>query len=99
MNSLVLDSLYERHWVKLKVGYVLAATFKGRKFLGFLILAFAVSLGSPFWFDLLNKLVKLRTSGKKEDGTEDDKKTSKAQQQQPVTVNVNTQQTGGEAVG
>jgi len=29
---------------------------------GFLITALAISLGAPFWFDLLNKLMQLRTS-------------------------------------
>lgn len=33
-------------------------------FLGFLITAIAISLGAPFWYDLLNKLMKLRTSVK-----------------------------------
>ncbi|MCX6276902.1 MAG: hypothetical protein NT004_02245 [Bacteroidetes bacterium] len=33
-------------------------------FWGFLITAIAISLGAPFWFDLLNKLMKLRTSTK-----------------------------------
>jgi hypothetical protein len=33
-------------------------------FPGWLITAFALSLGAPFWFDLLNKVVKLRTSVK-----------------------------------
>lgn len=32
--------------------------------LGWLITAFAVSLGAPFWFDLLNKFVNVRSSGK-----------------------------------
>jgi len=31
-------------------------------FLGWLITALAMSLGAPFWFDLLNKLMKLRSS-------------------------------------
>ena len=31
---------------------------------GWLITAFAVSLGAPFWFDLLNKFVNVRASGK-----------------------------------
>jgi hypothetical protein len=31
-------------------------------FWGFLVTAFAISLGSPFWFDLLNKLVQIRGS-------------------------------------
>lgn len=35
-----------------------------RHFLGFFITALAISLGAPFWFDLLNKLMKLRTSVK-----------------------------------
>lgn len=34
-------------------------------FLGFVITAAALSLGAPFWFDLLNKLVSLRSSGQK----------------------------------
>jgi len=33
-------------------------------FWGFLITAIAISLGAPFWFDLLNKIMKLRTSKK-----------------------------------
>jgi hypothetical protein len=32
------------------------------KVLGLLVTAFAVSLGAPFWFDLLQKLVRIRTS-------------------------------------
>ena len=32
--------------------------------LGWLLTAFAVSLGAPFWFDLLNKFVNLRGTGK-----------------------------------
>lgn len=35
-------------------------------FLGFLMTAIAISLGAPFWFDLLNKIMKLRTSSKEE---------------------------------
>ncbi len=32
-------------------------------FLGWIITAFAISLGSGFWFDILNKVVRLRSSG------------------------------------
>jgi hypothetical protein len=32
---------------------------------------FAVSLGAPFWFDVLNKLVNLRADGKKPETTEE----------------------------
>lgn len=34
------------------------------KVLGLLVTIFAVSQGAPFWFDLLNKLVNLRSTGK-----------------------------------
>jgi hypothetical protein len=37
------------------------------KILGWLITALAVSLGAPFWFDLLNRLVDIRGSGRKPD--------------------------------
>jgi hypothetical protein len=36
-----------------------------RHLLGFIITAAALSLGAPFWFDLLNKLVSLRSTGQK----------------------------------
>jgi hypothetical protein len=35
------------------------------KTVGLLITAFAISLGAPFWFDLLNKIVNLRIAGEK----------------------------------
>ena len=38
----------------------------GIHFFGFIVTAFAISLGAPFWFDLLNKLMKLRTSTRQE---------------------------------
>jgi hypothetical protein len=36
----------------------------GKKFAGLLLTVLALSLGAPFWFDLLNKLVNLRSAGK-----------------------------------
>jgi hypothetical protein len=36
----------------------------GEKLLGLLLTALAVSLGAPFWFDLLGRAVNLRSSGK-----------------------------------
>jgi hypothetical protein len=32
--------------------------------LGWLLTAFAISLGAPFWFDMLNKIINIRSSGK-----------------------------------
>lgn len=37
------------------------------KLFGFVLTAAALSLGAPFWFDLLNKIVNLRAAGKKPD--------------------------------
>jgi hypothetical protein len=85
-----------------KIGFVIGQTATSpRKILGFLILAFAVSLGSPFWFDLLNKLVKLRGTGTKEgddNGTASPAPAVKTQPQQ-VSVTVNTKKNGEEAAG
>lgn len=46
-----------------KLGYFFRLV--GHHFFGFLITAIAISLGAPFWFDLLNKVMKLRMTGKK----------------------------------
>lgn len=35
------------------------------KILGYIVTALAISMGAPFWFDLLNKLVNIRSSGDK----------------------------------
>jgi hypothetical protein len=45
-----------------KITYLLRLAY--HHFFGFLVTAIAISLGAPFWFDLLNKLVKIRTSKK-----------------------------------
>lgn len=80
--------------------YVIGQTFTLNKLLGFLITAFAISLGAPFWFDALNKLVNLRASGKKEDSnSSNNTKAITSAPQQPVIVNVSPQQTSEEAVG
>ncbi|RPH79952.1 MAG: hypothetical protein EHM80_06530 [Nitrospiraceae bacterium] len=34
------------------------------KIIGLLLTAIAVSLGAPFWFDVLNKLINIRSAGK-----------------------------------
>ena len=34
------------------------------KLLGWLLTAFAISLGAPFWFDMLNKVMNIRASVK-----------------------------------
>ncbi len=71
--------------------------------LGWLITAMAVTLGAPFWFDLLSKLISLRGSGSKISSTDDNNNNNKKNTPpnatpNPVTVNVNPNP-GEEAVG
>ncbi len=50
-------------WVKVRrFFYQFRYIFLGGNLWGYLLTVLALSLGAPFWFDLLNKLVKLRTS-------------------------------------
>ncbi len=46
-----------------KLWYVTKNAAKLSSILGFLITALALSLGAPFWFDLLKKLISIRSSG------------------------------------
>lgn len=41
---------------------------------GWITTTFAVTLGAPFWFDLLNKFINIRSSGVKPRGSEEEKK-------------------------
>jgi len=63
--------------------------------LGWLITALAISLGAPFWFDLLNKFMQLRSSNTEEPGNKNKGVTNT----QPITLNLNNQTTSEEAVG
>ena len=51
----------------LKLGWILLLSFLSNplNFLGIIFTAFMVSLGSNFWFELLNKLVNMRNAGQK----------------------------------
>lgn len=50
--------------------FFISEAVSAKKIAGFFITALAISLGAPFWFDLLNRFINLRVSGKKpgEDG-------------------------------
>lgn len=67
-----------------KLGYFFALL--PAHFFGFLITAIAISLGAPFWFDLLNKLMKFRTSPKSDAGGSENSTSAP----QPVTIQVVT---------
>ncbi|HVO72833.1 MAG TPA: hypothetical protein VMT35_02320 [Ignavibacteriaceae bacterium] len=68
------DSLYQADIEPVNelfgLGWKSWGDFTGRfweNIIGCLITALAISLGAPFWFDLLNKFVSLRGTGKKPD--------------------------------
>lgn len=69
-------------------------------FFGWIITAFAIMLGAPFWFDLLGKLTSLRGTGVKANSSESSAGAGSVggDTPNPVTVNVNTNP-GEEAVG
>ena len=48
-----------------KLLYILANFVLPSRLLGLILTAFALSLGAPFWFGILNKLVSLRSAGVK----------------------------------
>ena len=59
---------------KLNFGEKLLAFFEAialHNLVGFLVTALALSLGAPFWFDMLNKLVAIRSAGVKPEEKKD----------------------------
>ena len=50
-----------------KMGYIWYNCIEGTRPIGYLLFAFGICLGAPFWFDLLQKLIRIRSAGKKED--------------------------------
>ena len=84
------DPFYRKIW------YITTHFYLGNNLIGFFLLAIGVSLGAPFWFDLLQKFMRIRGTEKKEGTNSDKDKTETASQPVQVTVNNNT---NTEAVG
>jgi hypothetical protein len=61
-NRKYLDEKLQESNLMFTIGDVDFSDLNWQNFLGFLITAFAISLGAPFWFDLLSKLMRVRTS-------------------------------------
>lgn len=53
-----------------RLWYIFTHTLSEYRWLGFLLTALMLSLGAPFWFDLLKKLVNLRGAGVRPEPTE-----------------------------
>jgi hypothetical protein len=83
-NRVILDSIYQAKPKWFRTKYAIRESFQTKKLLGLLVTAFAICLGAPFWFDLLSKVVKLRSAGVKEGEKIPPGKSGV--QQMPVTV-------------
>lgn len=55
---------WEKYYFKVRFIFHETAK-KPRSLFGFLITAFAITMGAPFWFDLLNRFVNVRAGGNK----------------------------------
>ncbi|WP_026897425.1 hypothetical protein [Daejeonella oryzae] len=91
-----LKELKNNYYLNFNTGDKLIYFFRiiKKHFFGFLLTAIAISLGAPFWFDLLNKLMKLRSSIKQENAstnTMDDNRVAPSS-----SVNVKTSDTDTE---
>ena len=94
----VLIQLYSKGCYWNKFTHVIGQCMSAKKLLGLLITAFAICLGAPFWFDILNKVARIRATSRKEDFTPVTLTAKQVAAQQPVIVNLSTQ-TGDDAVG
>lgn len=63
-NLEVLKSPLGIGWEKVDLNALSLVDWMAKLF-GWIVTAFAISLGAPFWFDLLKKLVNIRSSGSK----------------------------------
>jgi len=61
-----------RFWFKVR--FFFCVLFSPYKFFGLLLTALAITLGAPFWFDLLNKFILLRSSLKPPEKKKEDAK-------------------------
>lgn len=96
-NKSQLDSVFAAHATGYKISYIGSSLLDASKFAGILLTAFAISLGAPFWFDLLNKLMKLRASGKKQGRAIS--KGSHLETTKPVVINVASSHADEEVAG
>jgi hypothetical protein len=95
-NKAILEAQWQKNAKWYRIKYALSESLQTRKLLGLLVTAFAICLGAPFWFDLLNRLVRLRSTGVKEGDKSPPGKSANAVQ--PVTI-IHQTPSGEEAVG
>ncbi len=102
-DSLILVQFYKEQVknfpVRIKTSYIFYSVGT-KKILGFIITAFAICLGAPFWFDLLNKLIKMRGAGNNNNSSNTvDLTAAKETSTTAINTTTSTQNTSEEAVG
>ena len=73
-STRIRESIGELEGLGLPLGWTSATMPRGAeawslKIIGILLTTCAVSLGAPFWFDILNKIIQIRNAGKSPDET------------------------------
>ena len=91
------EALFAEKQYQIKLGYVLSEMWKGRRPLSFLLFGFGICLGAPLWFDLLQKLIRIRGAGKKE--TTETAASEKSPSVQPTNITVHANKNEKGAVG
>ena len=62
------------HWqMRAERAWSLAARHLQDHLFGWLLTALAISLGAPFWFDILNKIIVIRSTVKPKEKSQEDK--------------------------
>lgn len=72
-KSILVTGKRHYKWYE-KFTFVLGAIFSGYRIIGLIITGLMLSLGAPFWFDLLKKLVSIRGDGIKPEEKKDKSK-------------------------
>jgi hypothetical protein len=99
-DSLASDALHRLDNLKLPIGWP-DGTFAQEwymRILGWLVTGFAISLGAPFWFDLLNRMMVIRSTVKPhEKSPEEPSEDKRGDKDKAIAVTVATEGTAGGA--
>lgn len=100
INSLnmVLGIGYD-HYKKIDLYFIRVPILSFSNIIGLLLTALAISLGAPFWFDLLNKMMKLRNSAKAIPESANTESIVNRQNESISNIQGNISNTGEEAIG
>ncbi len=96
--NMVLGLGYD-HYKKIDLYFIRIPVLSISNIIGLLLTALAISLGAPFWFDLLNKMMKLRHSNKTMPEAANIESAFVRQNENASNIQNNISNTGEEAIG